>query len=76
MDSLGQCLTPEVAEKIAAIRTPEAFQARLDLLAERSTDGLLTFEEKQEQETYVHLIGFISHLQVKSRKLIKQVAAH
>ncbi len=75
MDSLERCLTPEVAGRIAGLRAPEELQERLEVLADRSTEGLLTEDEKSEYEAYVHFVDFISILQARARKLQREVAS-
>ena len=76
MDSLGQCLTPEVAAKVASLRVSPEFQNRLDDLAERCTEGQLSAEEQSEYEIYVSSLNFIGILQAISRSMITQEAVH
>ena len=42
-----------------------AYQARIDELADKCTEGELTHEERAEYETYVRAGTFISILQAK-----------
>lgn len=72
LEPLAQCLTPEVAEDIAKLRADSALQERVDVLASKNAEGVLTDEERSEYESYVHATNFISILQAKSRKLIHQ----
>jgi hypothetical protein len=69
-DPLTQCLTPDVARRIAALRAPAKVQARLDELADRSTAGTLSADERAEYETWVRAINFLGVLQAKARKVI------
>ena len=41
-DPVGECLTPEVASKLVALRAPPRVQARIDELADKCSDGTLT----------------------------------
>src|SRR5206468_3309143 len=50
LEPLGKCLTPEVARKIVALRANRKTQARVDLLADKCTEGTLTKEERKEYE--------------------------
>ena len=55
---------------MVALRADPQFQERLDVLADRCTEGLLTPEEREEYETYVRAIHIIAILQAKARKLL------
>ncbi|MEK7270742.1 MAG: hypothetical protein AAB215_07380 [Planctomycetota bacterium] len=70
LDPVGRCLTPEVARRLVELRADPAAQARLDELADKCTEGTLTPEEKDQYETYVKAIDFISVLQAKARTLV------
>ena len=48
-------------------------QARIDYLAERSNEGLLTAGERKEYEGYLHAIDVVAVLQAKARSLLKQM---
>jgi hypothetical protein len=50
-------------------------QARLEELADKSTAGQLTAEERAEYTTAVAAIEFISVLQSKARRLLSQTPA-
>jgi hypothetical protein len=45
---LGDCLTPESARRVLALKADRKLQARVDYLADRCSDGLLTSEEHAE----------------------------
>lgn len=67
LDPVGRCLTPDVAREIAGLRADPAVQARIDELADKSTEGRLSSKERSEYETYVRAIDFIAVLQAKAR---------
>lgn len=69
-DPVSQCLTPEVARRIAGLRASPRVQQTLDELAEKSTEGTLTEAEQADYETYVRAINFIGLLQAKARAVI------
>jgi hypothetical protein len=70
LSPVGDCLTSEVAERLVALRADPDVQARIDQLAERANEGLLTPDERLEYDAYVRTITFISLLQAKARRLL------
>jgi hypothetical protein len=71
LSPVGDCLTPEVAERLVALRAEPDVQARIDYLAERANEGELTGPERLEYDAYVRTITFISLLQSKARTLLR-----
>lgn len=67
----GDCLTPEVAEKLARLRAAPDVQSRIEALANKCTEGVLTADERAEYESYVHTIDVLAVLQAKARQLLK-----
>ena len=63
---LADCLTPEVAARVADLRTDDATQQRIDYLADRANEGLLSDDERDEYAAYVHAIDVIAVLQAKA----------
>lgn len=45
LDPIGRCLTTDVANLIVSMRADSAVQSRLELLAEKCTEGELTPSE-------------------------------
>ena len=70
LESVSDCLTPEVASRLVRLRADPQLQARIDELADRCTEGALTEEERAEYETYVRAGNLIAILQAKARKLL------
>jgi hypothetical protein len=70
LDPLSRCLDPESAERVAHYRVDPAIQARIDTLAERANDGLLSEDERSEYETFVNAADFISILKLKARRQV------
>jgi len=66
------CLTPDVAVKVADMRADETMQARIDYLAHRANEGLLTPEEEDEYDGYLHAIDVIAVLQAKARSQLRR----
>ena len=70
LDPVTRCLTPEAARRLVSLRADPEFQERIDLLADRCTEGELTPEEREAYENYVRTIQIIAVLQSKARKLL------
>jgi len=67
LEPLAGCLSPDVAAKVADLRADKAMQKRIDYLADRANEGLLTADEQEEYAGYLHAIDVISVLQAKAR---------
>jgi len=72
LEPLAGCLTADVAAKIADLRADAATQERIDYLAERSNEGRLTDQEREEYAGYLHAIDVIAVLQAKARSLLRR----
>ena len=68
---IGDCLTPEVAEKLVNLRADTMVQARLEELAAKSTEGTLTDAERAEYDSYIHTLDVLAVLQAKARGVLK-----
>ena len=71
LEPLASCLSRDVAAKVADLRADEAMQARIDYLAERANEGLLTDDEREEYAGYLHAIDVIAVLQAKARSQLR-----
>ncbi len=67
---LGDCLTPESARRILALKADRKLQALVDDLAARHRDGRLSPEEHAEYGRYVAFSTFVAILKSKSRQLL------
>jgi predicted transcriptional regulator len=65
-----RCLTPAVARKIVKFRADSELKARVQELADKANDGLLTHSERSEYEGYVRAIDLIAILQAKARRYL------
>jgi hypothetical protein len=54
------------------MRADEAMQARIDYLADRSNEGMLTPDEADEYDGYLHAIDVIAVLQAKARAQLRK----
>ena len=67
---LGDCLTPESARQLLALKDDPQLQARVDDLAGRHSRGVLTPEEQAEYGEYVYFDTFVAILKSKARQLL------
>ncbi len=67
---LSECLTPESARRLLALKADAKLQARVDYLAGRCNQGLLTPEERAEYGNYVTFSTFVAILKSKARQLL------
>ncbi|MFO0755645.1 MAG: hypothetical protein U0359_04105 [Byssovorax sp.] len=70
LEPVGRCLTPEVARALVGLRADDETQARIEDLADRCTEGTLTADEREEYQTYVAAIDFVTMLQAKARAML------
>jgi hypothetical protein len=68
LDPLSRCLDDESARRVAEFRIDPSIQARIDLLAERANEGLLTDQEGAEYEAFINTADFVSILKLKARR--------
>jgi hypothetical protein len=72
LDPLADCLSPDVAVKVINFRADDTTQARIDYLADRANEGLLTDEEREEYDVYLHAIDVVTVLQAKARSQLRK----
>lgn len=71
---LGDCLTPESARRVLALKADHQLQTRVNYLADRCSEGLLTPEEHAAYSSYVKLSTFVAILKSKARQLLANSA--
>jgi hypothetical protein len=64
--------TPAVARRIVRFRADPDVKARIQELADKSNDGLLTDAEREEYEGYVRAIDLVAILQSKARRYLAE----
>ena len=69
-----QIVLPEKAEELIGFRADPELQARIEELAEKSTEGQLTESEESEYAGYVRANKFVAILQRQARRLIESRA--
>lgn len=68
LDPLSRCLDAESARRVSEFRVDPPVQARIDVLAQRANDGVLSEEERAEYEAFTNAADFISILKLKTRR--------
>ena len=71
LEPLADCLSPDVAVKVANLRADEEMQSRIDYLADRANEGFLTDDEREEYSDYPHAIDVVTMLQAKARSQLR-----
>jgi hypothetical protein len=66
MDSLSRCLDAESARRLAEFRVAAPVQERVDVLAERANEGLLTDDERSEYDALISVSEFVTHLRLRT----------
>lgn len=64
---IGDCLTSGATRQLLKLKLDKKSQARLDLLAEKCTEGELTIEERDEYESSVLTLELVTLLQAEAR---------
>lgn len=67
---LSDCLTPDSARRLLRLKADPVLKARVDDLATRHIQGLLTPQEQTEYGTYVSYGTFVAILKSKARQLL------
>lgn len=75
LDPFAECLTPESARRIAALRAAPATQARLTDLAEKANEGRLTETERADYDRFRSVFHFVTILQSQARAYLQCHAA-
>jgi hypothetical protein len=75
LGALGQCLDRQSAEAIVRLRADAEMQGRIEELADKSNEGRLTQDERDEYEALIRVGNFVAILQAKARRLLSGYAA-
>ena len=75
LDGFSDCLTPEVADRIANLQIDPSLQTRLNELASKANAGTLTPDEDAEYGQYVEAIDLLAILQAKARRYLRRHAS-
>lgn len=74
LDPVGSCLTAESARRLVRLRADARTEKRLNRLAEKNQHGVLTPLEREEYDMLITAIDFVTILQAKARRVLKERA--
>jgi hypothetical protein len=70
--AVGQCLDRPSAEALLRLQADPELQARIEALADKSTEGQLTPDEREEYEALIRVGQFVALLQANARRRLPQ----
>ena len=70
--AVGQCLDRQSAEALLRLRADREMQGRIEELADKSTEGTLSPEEREEYEALIRVGNFVAILQARARRLLAE----
>jgi len=68
LEPLSRCLDAESARRVIDWHVPLPVQERMDILAERANEGLLSDEERSAYEALISAADIVSILKLKARR--------
>ena len=68
LDPFTECLDYESAQRVMNFGITPAVQQRVNQLAERANEGLLTEEEQADYDALINAADFIAILKLKARR--------
>ncbi len=68
LDPLTRCLDAESAQRVIEFHVAPAVQSKMDFLAERANEGLLTDDERSAYSALINAADFIAILKLKARR--------
>lgn len=71
LDPFSRCLDAESALRVAEFRVDQGVQMRMDALAERANNGVLSEDERTEYESLINAADLISILKLKAGRRLK-----
>lgn len=74
LDPLSRCLDVESARRVVALSVSASVQERVDTLAERANEGLLSDDERAEYEALINAEDFLAILKLKVRSRLSDAA--
>jgi hypothetical protein len=72
LTAVDECLNRQSAEALLRLHADRELQTRVEELADKSTQGQLTPDERQEYESLIRVGNFVGILQAKARRLLAQ----
>ena len=74
IDSMAECLTPEVLAAMASQKLSPLGAQRMGELAEKANEGLLSAVEKEEYEQSIAISHILTILRLKARLRFRDAA--
>lgn len=71
LDPLSRCLDAGSARRVTELRIAANVQERIDTLAERANEGILSDEERTEYEAFVNTSDLIAILKLKAQRYLE-----
>jgi hypothetical protein len=75
LDPIAGCLTPDVARRIADLRTDDRTMARLETLRPKANQGTLLEAERAEYDEIVEALDLFSILKAKAQAVLSKHAS-
>ena len=71
LDPLSRCLDADSARRVAECRVGPAVKERIQVLADKANDGLLSEDERADYEAIINTAEIISILKLKAQRQLK-----
>jgi hypothetical protein len=68
LESLSRCFDMDSARRIIELQVAAPVQQRIECLANRANEGVLSDDERQEYDALINAADFISILKLKARQ--------
>ena len=72
LEPLGESFSVEFARKLAELRAAPELQQRIDSLAEKANEGVLTADELTDYKSFVDTSAILAIMQAKARQFLAQ----
>ena len=70
IEPFADCLTPEAALRIVALKADDELQLRMDELADKANRGVLTLSEQSQYDRYLAAFHFVTVMQARARRIL------
>lgn len=71
VEPIGRVLTPEAAAEILNVRADSETERRIDELADKCNEGILSIEERAEYQEFGSLFNILTVLQARARTVLE-----
>jgi hypothetical protein len=75
LDPIAECLTPDVARRIADLGLDDHTKARLEELRTKANEGSLSSGDRVEYEEIIDALDLISILRAKAKEVLGKLAS-